>query len=73
MCCCKTILLGIVSLITISVCITQIGFSVHYIHNPVKCERAEFLTILNLIGGSSGILSTVLILLCCHRFGFGSK
>ncbi|CAF1409552.1 unnamed protein product [Adineta ricciae] len=52
---------------------TQISFAIHYIHKPVKCERSEFLTILSLVAGSSGILSTALLIFCCHGCGFRSK
>ncbi|UJR17225.1 hypothetical protein I4U23_004120 [Adineta vaga] len=67
--CCKTILLGILCFITIGICITQISFAIHYIHKPVNCERSEFLTILSLVAGSSGIISTVLLIICCHGCG----
>lgn len=71
--CCRTIILGLVSVITIGICIAQISFAIHYIHKPVKCERSEFLTILSLVAGSSGILSTALFIFCCHGCGCGSK
>jgi len=71
--CCKLVLLGIVSFITIGLCITQVGLSIHYIHNPVHCDRAELLTILSLIAGFSGIISTVLLIVCCHGCGCGSS
>ncbi len=65
MCCGKKIITGISLLLTIGIFITQIGFGVHYVHNPVKCERSEFLTFLTLAGGCSGLLSIVVLAFCC--------
>ena len=68
----KTIF-GILIMVTVGIFVAQIIFGVHYLHKPVKCERSEFLTILTLAGGCSGILSIVLLSCCCYRRGYGLK
>ncbi len=73
MCCCKKIIIGIVLLLTMGVFIAQIALGVHYIHKPVKCERSEFLTILSLAGGFSGLLTIMVFGICCFGCSCGGS
>ena len=59
--------LSILILLTIIVFITQITFGIQYIREPIECERSQFLTILTLVGGCSGILSIVFLSCCCYQ------
>ena len=70
---CGRILCGILIMLTVGVSVAQIVFGVMYLHKPVTCERSEFLTIVSLVGGCSGILSLVFIACCCHGYGFGLR
>lgn len=73
MACCGRLILGILIIATIGVFVAQIIFGLKYLLEPVNCERSQFLTLLTLAGGCSGILSIVFLSCCCHGCGFGLK
>ncbi len=68
-----SIICGTLIMLTIGVFVAQIVFAAQYLRKPVTCERSEFLTILTLLGGCSGILSIFFLSCCCYGCGFGLK
>lgn len=67
--CCRKIIFGFLTILTIGVFIAQIVLGVRYLHEPVACERSKLLTIVTLVGGSSGILSVLFVACFCSGCG----
>lgn len=68
---CLRAFLILLTILSISVSIVQVGFGIYYVQHPVDCDRSGFLTILTLSGGCSGILSVMFLSCLCYRSGFG--
>jgi hypothetical protein len=68
--CCRRIIFGTLIILTIGVFVAQIAFGVHYLHKPVACDRVNYLTILILAGGCSGVASIVSLVCYCYNCGF---